>query len=135
MGSTDVALLGVLTFMALGLSWFAVRVNMMLWRLGAALVWLAIGIVIWTNTLGSDIADPWTYALALALLVMIIAVLTLQMSSDIKHEASVRNVQGFPGSKTESWTGWGPKPRRKKQSELTAMERQADYKKRLKGGR
>ena len=71
MGSTDVALLGVLTFMALGLTWFAVRVSMLLWRMGAALLWLVIGILIWTNTLGSSTADPWTYVLALALLVML----------------------------------------------------------------
>jgi len=43
MGSTDVALLGVLVFLSLGLSFFAIRVNMMLWRLGAALSWFAIG--------------------------------------------------------------------------------------------
>ena len=126
MGSTDVALLGVLIFMALGLSWFALKVNMMLWRLGAALVWLSIGILLWTNTLGSDVSDPWTYVLALALLVMIIAVLTLQMRTDIKHEASARSKAGL--TETMGWVENVPK----KKKTQTALERQTAYKEKLK---
>ena len=130
MGSTDVALLGVLIFMALGLSWFALKVNMMLWRLGAALVWLSIGILLWTNTLGSDVSDPWTYVLALALLVMIIAVLMLQVKTDVRHEASARNKSGL--QETMSFTSYEKK---KKRTAPTSLDRQAAHKARLRGGR
>jgi len=139
MGSTDVALLGVLIFLALGLSWFAIRVNMMLWRLGAALswfaigvlIWTAIGVLIWTNTLGTDITDPWTYAIALALFVMIIAVFQLQIKTDIAHERSVRGkVQGRDSSESQSWTSWGSKPNNKSKKSST-KERQESYRDRL----
>jgi len=135
MGSTDVALLGVLIFLALGLSWFAIRVNMMLWRLGAALSWFAIGVLIWTNTLGTDITDPWTYAIALALFVMIIAVFQLQIKTDIAHERSVRGkVQGRDSSESQSWTSWGSKPK-EKSGKPGPKDRQAAYRDRLRNGR
>jgi len=130
MGSTSIALLGVLVFLALGLTWFAIRVNLMLWRLPAAILWLVVGILVWTNTLGSSTTDPWTYALALALLVMIIAVLSLQMKADIRHEASVRGKMGNTGQ-SQSYTSFENKP--KKNKKPTAAERQAEYKELLRG--
>lgn len=132
-------LLIALILLALGLTIVSFRISLLLFRLAAALVWLTIGIIIWTNQLGTDIADPWVYTLALALLVMVIAVLSLQFKTDIKHEASVRRGLGGPGggtgANTESWTGWGPKPKQRKQSDLTAMERQLEYKALLKSKR
>ncbi len=123
MGTTDISLLGVLIFLALGLTFFALRVNLMLWRLGAAILWLVIGILIWTNQLGSSTTDPWAFALGLALLVMIIAVLSLQMKMDISHEASIRGKGGI-GTST-GYTAFENKPKNKKP---TSSERQSDYK-------
>jgi len=133
MGSTDVALLGVLIFLGLGLSWFAIRVNMILWRLGAALSWFSIGVLIWTNELGTDLTDPWTYAVGLALFVMIIAVLQLQMKTDVAHERSVRGkIGGYPGAESESWTTWGPK-KSGKGGKPGARERQTAYREKIRG--
>ena len=131
MGSSDIALLGVLGFLALGLSWLAIRVSMLVWRMAAAISWLVLGILFWTNALGTSIGDPWVYALSLVFFLMIIAVLTLQMKSDIQHERSVRgNLGGYPGASSESWTTWGPRKRAKKS---TALERQSEYKELLRG--
>ncbi len=131
MGSSDIALLGVLGFLALGLSWLAIRVSMLVWRMAAAISWLVLGILFWTNALGTSIGDPWVYALSLVFFLMIIAVLTLQMRTDIRHERSVRGkIGGYPGASTESYVTWGPKKRKTK---LTTLDRQSEYKELLRG--
>jgi len=122
MGTSDIALLGVLIFLALGLTWFALRVNMMLWRLPAAILWLVVGILVWTNELGSSVTDPWTYALGLVLFLMIVAVLSLQMKSDIRHEASVRGRGGR--GESESYSAFGNRPQK---HEPTGRERDLAY--------
>jgi len=125
-------LLIALILLALGLTIVSFRVSLLLFRLGAAMAWLALGILVWTDQLGMGLGDPWTQVIAFVFLVMTIAVLTLQFRTDIRHEASVRGKLGTPGAGTESYTTWGPKPKKHKQ---TAMERQADYKQMLKDRR
>lgn len=115
------------------LTYFALKVNLMLFRLAGAMSWLGLGIwLLLSDSTNLQLSDTWTQVFGLLFLVMCIGVLSLQMKADVRHEASVRNVQGFPGSRTESYTTWGPKPKKHKE---TAMERQANYRKKLKGGR
>ena len=80
-------------------SLLAIKVNLILFRIGAALSWLTLGILLLTNQLSTGIAQPWTQALGFLFLVMTIAPLTLQMVTEIKTEK---------GGK--SWIEWGKKP-------------------------
>lgn len=121
----------IVVVLALALTFLSRRTHDILLRIGAALCWLALLIYL---LVGGDtslvLSDPWIQALAFGLLVMVIVPLTWQMKSDISHEAKVRGKFGYPGASTESWTEWGPKP--KKNRKPTALERQTAYKEALK---
>lgn len=124
-------LITFLVLLALGLTIIANRIGIILFRMAAAVSWLTLGILFWTNQLGTSLGSPWVQAVSLVFLVMAVGVLSLQMRTDIRHEAQVRGSLGTPGARTESWTTWGPKQKKKA---LTTMERQANYKKKLRGG-
>ena len=119
--------------LALALTFLSRRTHDILLRIGAALCWLASLVYL---LVGGDsslvLSNPWIQVLAFALAVMVIVPLTWQMKSDISHERQVRGKLGYPGAETESWQDWGPK---KKNIKQTTLERQADYKARLREGR
>lgn len=111
------------------LTFFALRVGMLLWRLAAAMAWLGLGIwLLLSDSTNLQMSDTWTQVIGTVFILMTIAVLTLQIRTDIRHERSVRGKQGYPGAETESYTTWGPTKRSKKP---TAVERQANYKETL----
>ena len=120
----------IVAVLALALTFLSRRTHDILLRIGAALCWLALLMYL---LVGGDtslvLSNPWIQVLAFALLVMVIVPLTWQMKSDIQHEKSVRGkIGGYPGSKSESWTEWGP---RRKVRKLTSSERQAENRDRL----
>ncbi len=121
-----------LALLSLGLTLIAIRVSLIVFRLAAAISWLSLGILFWTNVFtGISVGATWVQALSFLCLVMIIASLTLQMKSDIRHEEIVRGHQrGYPGASSESWRDWGPKPNQKKTQ--TSLDRQMSYKQLLK---
>lgn len=119
-------LLIALILLGLGLTIFALKATLVLFRLGAAMTWLALGMLFLTDQFGLGLGDPWTQVIATVFIVMAIAVLSLQWITDIRHEAKVRGKSGYPGASTESWSSWGPKP--KQNHKQTALERQAEYK-------
>ena len=81
------------------------KVNLLLFRLGSALSWLVLSILLLTNQLSLGISQPWTQVLGLLFLVMTISPLTLQMVTEIKTSKG-----GM------SWSEWGRAPKKKKLS-------------------
>jgi len=116
-------LLLFLGLIALGLSFYTLKYRVLVVSLAAAISWLVLGILMWTNQLGTSISDPWVYALSLVFFLMIIAVLTRQMTVDIRHEAKVRG--GGTTSYTTTVSGRRKKP--------TSSERQSGYREMLRG--
>lgn len=114
------------------LTWFAIRVNLMLFRLAGAMSWLGLGIwLLLSDSTNLQMSDTWTQVIGLVFIVMCIGVLSLQMKADIRHEASVRGPLGsvgFPGARSESYSTWGTKPKKRKE---TTLERQAAYRERI----
>ena len=94
-----------LVFLALGLTAISLKVNLVLFRMAAAVSWLALGILFWTGAVGVGLSSPWSQALGLVLLIMIIAPLTLQMVTEIRTEESGK-----------SWITWGKRPVGEKKS-------------------
>ena len=121
-----VILAGMLTLIAL-------KANLVLFRIGGALAWLTLGILLLTNQLGTGVSQPWTQALGLLFLVMTVAVLTLQMVTDIRHERSVRGSPGRPGASTSSWKEWGPNPGKgpKLTTDQQSQQRLLDHRKNI----
>lgn len=112
---------------------FAYKIRMLLFTMAAATAWLALGVwLLLSDSSNLQMSDTWTQIIGFVFVLMTIAVLTLQIRTDIRHEAQVRGRVGYPGAETESYTTWGPKQRKKKP---TALERQADYAEMLKGRR
>ena len=119
---------------AVSLTAFAYKIRLILFTMAAASSWLGLGIwLLLSDSTNLQMSDTWTQVIGFVFVMMTIAVLTLQMRTDIRHEKSVRgNIGGYPGAASESWTEWGPKAKKKN---LSAMERQTAYRKRIRGGR
>ena len=89
-----------LILLAVLLTFIAVKVNLMLFRIAASISWLALSA--WTLTSGStnlSISSTWTQLLGFVFVLMVIAPLTLQMVTEVHREAS-----------GHAWTEWGKKP-------------------------
>lgn len=87
---------------SLGLTFTALRGNLLLMRIAAALVWLAMGLMTMVDVFGLDLPGSWNIILGYAFLMMCFAVFLLQMDTEIMHEA-----QGH------KWVEWGPSPEMK----------------------
>lgn len=114
--------LAVLTGMALALTFMASKTRQILFRMGAILGWLGIGILAWTSpaTIGvSTFPAGAQYVISLICVVMCIAVALMQMQTEIRREQFIKGRAGYPGAETSSWTEWGPTPRKK---HMTANE-------------
>jgi len=113
------------------LSLLAIRANLILFRIGAAISWIALAFLFLTNALGPAIATPWVQVVSFTFVVMAFAVLLLQMRTETTYEArgQKRGAFGMRGeTESTSYTGWGPKPKKRKS---TSAERQAEYKQEL----
>ena len=94
-----IVLAGILTLLAL-------KVNLILFRMAAAASWLALGI--WLLIGGSlSLSDPWVVVLGLVFVMMTIALLTLQMMTEVRREA-----------RGKSWTEWSRKEKAPPRSRL-----------------
>ena len=109
------------------LTHFALRVNLMLFRLAAALSWVGLGIwLLLSDSTNLQMSDTWTQVLGTVFLVVAIGVLTLQMKADITHEATVRK-----GSSKEEVISWTERSSLKRKAP-TAGDRQASYRNEVK---
>lgn len=116
------------------LTWFAFKQRVLLWRTAAIISWLGLGIMAWTSPfdIGVDVLPTGTqHVLSLICAVMIFATATMQMTTDIRHEQSIRGNKGFPGAESSSWTEWGPPP--KKQTLSRSQIAYNEHKEKLKG--
>jgi hypothetical protein len=124
--------LAVLVGIAIALTLIAFKSGMVLFRVGAILGWLAIGILAWTSpaTIGvSTFPVGAQYVISLICVVMCIAIALMQMGTDIRHEQLVRGKQaGYPGAATASWESWGRPPKKKKMTKNDmSNQRQEEY--------
>jgi len=118
-----IILAGMMTLIARGTS-------LPLFRLGAALSWLALAFLLLTGVIGTSLSQTWAVILVFCFVVMFIAVLLLQVVTETRHESAARGrFGGFPGTKTASWTTWGPRPGPK--ANPGSAERQNAYKETL----
>jgi uncharacterized membrane protein len=109
--------------LAIGLTFMAVKVRMILFRLAAALGWTGLGIYLLIgNNSALDISDTWIQVMGFIFLVMAIAVLLLQIKTDTQHERSVRGKDGSVHK--EQWRSWDTV---KKSKGPSAAERQLAY--------
>ena len=116
------------------LTYFARYTSQLLVRLAAALIWLALGIWLLLGDVANlSMEDNWTKVLGFVFIIMVIVPLTWQIRTDVRHEAQVRGVAGYPGASRESWTSWGPSPGKTKS--LSSLERQKLYKEKLRSKR
>lgn len=93
------------------LTLISLKVSLILFRLGAALAWLTLAILLMTNQLATGMAQPWTQALGLVFLVMTVAPLTLQMVTEVRRES---------GGKT--WSKWGEAPKEESLSRSAGIQ-------------
>ena len=127
--------LAVLVGIAIALTLVAFKSGLILFRMVAALAWLVLGILLLTSpaTIGVG-AFPTTVrtVMGFIFLMMIIAVLLLQINTEIRREMVTKGRAGYPGAQTSSWTEWGPAPNKKKMTKADASRlRQEEYKDRL----
>jgi len=116
-----------LILIAAFLTYFAYRVRLLIFTMAAASSWLGLGVwLLLSDSTNLQMGDLWTQIIATVFILMTIAVMTLQMRTDIRHERSVR---GSGGGTRESWTE--SVPRRKKRQ--TSLERQVEYRELLRG--
>jgi len=95
--------LAVLAGLALALTFLALKVRLLLFRVAPAMAWLALGMVLLVSpaTIGlTSFADPWVTVLGFIFLVMTIAPLTLQVVTETK----VKTKTGA------EYTKWGKEP-------------------------
>ena len=75
----------IIIAVALGLTFIALKVGLILFRVAAAVAWLAMLVyVVFADAF--DLADPWTIVLCFGLFSMIVACITLQIVTEIKTE-------------------------------------------------
>jgi len=93
--------------LAVCLTWFALKVRMILFRVGAFLAWLGCGVYLLIGgNVDLDISNVWNQVLGLLFIVMAFAVLILQIVVETKRT-------GPDGS---SYTEWGRQKKVKKPS-------------------
>lgn len=125
-----IALIGL----AVALGFFAYKVSFIVVSIASGMIWLALAAIsaISPATIGIDsLSSNLYYMIAMVFLMMAFTPLLFQMRTDIKHESLVRghpDREGYPGAGTESWTSWGPKPKKGKE---TSEDRQRAYKEEL----
>jgi len=132
--TADTLFIGLI-ILACMLTLVALKANLILFRVGAAISWIALAFLFLTGALGTAIATPWTQVVSFAFVVMAIAVLLLQMRTETTYEARgrKRGEFGMAGdTESTSYSGWGPKPKKHKS---TSAERQEAYKQELRARR
>lgn len=120
--SGDTLLIAII-LLAIGLTLVSLKVKLILFRLGASMAWLCLGVLLLTGNLsGLSIGESWCQVLGFIFLVMTIAPLTLQMMTDVHHERKVRDQ--FGRTHIESSTEW---KRNRKSGPTSSEDRQAIY--------
>lgn len=94
----------VMLVTALALTYISLKVGLILFRIAASIAWLAL-LVFFVFGGVFNLGDPWDVAIALVLLCMVVAPLTLQMVTEVKTEK-----EGI------GWTTWRKPPRDASQS-------------------
>jgi len=113
----DYLFLGLI-ILASVLNFTAIRANLLLFRMAAAISWLTLGILLWTGALSTSMSDPWTQALGFVFILMTVAPLTLQMVTETKREA-----------KGQFWTEWRRNVKETKRQK--SLRTQKEYKDQL----
>jgi len=115
------------------LTFLALKVKLILFRLAPAISWTGLGIwLLIGNVTNLGIASAWTQMLGFVFIIMAIGSLLLQIKSDTQHESVTRGKRGFPGAESERWEEWGPKKSRKP-AKQTSEDRQAEYRMKVRG--
>jgi len=89
----------IIVAIALGLTFVALKVGLILFRVAAAVAWLAMLVYV-VFAPAFSLGDPWTYVLCFGLFSMVIACLMLQVVTEIKMEKEGR-----------VWSEWGKHPK------------------------
>lgn len=130
--SSDFFFIGLI-ILALGLTYFSLKVQLILFRVAPTLCWIGLGVYLLLSTDPLlKISEPWNQILGFVFLVMAIGTMILQIRSDSQHERTSKGGLGVPGAETETWTEWGPKKRRGK-TKPTSAQRQAEYRMQVRG--
>ena len=119
--------------LSLALTFLALKVKLILFRLAPALSWTGLGIWLLIGDIPNlGMSDTWVQMLGFVFVVMAIGSLLLQIKSDSQHEKLVRGRHGAPGAESERWEEWGPTKKRGKSAPSSA-ERQAAYRMQVRG--
>lgn len=110
--------------LAIGLTWIATKVTLILFRVAPFLAWLGLGIwLLLGNITNLGIGSTWTQVLGFVFIVMAFGTLLLQIKTETKRNKTV--MDNYGRQHVESFTDWAPKKRNKKPS---SEDRQAAYK-------
>lgn len=120
MMSASFLFIGLILLAAI-LTAIALKVNLILFRMSAAVSWIALAVWLFlSDSTNLSMSDLWTQVLGFVFIMMAIASFTLQMVTEVKRE-----------SKGLSWNEWGSNPKNKKPSRSEIA--QDSYKKSLAG--
>ncbi len=93
----------IIVAIALGLTFIALKVGLILFRVAASVAWLAMLVyVVFADAF--SLADPWTVVLAFGLFSMVVACITLQIVTEVEREKG-------PRVESLTWKEWGKKPK------------------------
>lgn len=123
----------IMVVLALGLTFMALKISLLLFRVGAALSWIGLAIYLLVgNNINLSLGDVWTQVLGFVFLVMAFATMSLQFITEVRRETTIKGAGGAMGTPSESWSEWGPKKKNKKVLP-TAAERQDAHRQRVRG--
>lgn len=123
----------IMVALALGLTFLALRVSLLLFRVGATLSWIGLAVYLLVgNNANLSLGDTWTQVLGFVFLVMAFATMSLQFITEVRRESGNKGPTGAMGTPSESWSEWGPKKKPGK-VKPTSAERQATYRKQVRG--
>jgi hypothetical protein len=114
--------------LAIGLTWVATKVNLILFRVAPFLAWLGLGVLLLLgNITNLGIDKAWTQVLGFVFIVMAFASLLLQIKTETKRNRTVIGPLGR--QHTETSTDWSPRRKSKKSS---SEDRQSAYRMQIK---
>jgi len=115
----DMIVFFALVILAIGMTFVAFKVRLLLFRVGSFLLWLALGVYVLIGQTNFGLSDTWVQLLGWAIVVIGIGILTLQFVTETRHTTK----DGM------SYTSWGRMKKKKLTKSEEARERQSKYQK------